>query len=468
MGGGSAESVGGGRGRGGGRRRPSAGAPVRRGPVVGAAAVRRAAVAVAGGRRSPPVSVGAVAASVAAVLRGRGLGRRRGVGRARSARRRVARRAAAGVVDRVGRRGVAWSSAVRGRGGRVVAASARRRCGGLPAGDRRPRDRRRRVRAWLLRFDPDRAGGEQGGGDHAHRGLGADDAATAPSAPPSAIPTRRQRLRLRRPTAAPTARGADRSGCARARGAGASPGGPAAPPADLPSHRELADWRPTAPSLKPMSFWNRASRPDRGERRERPWRRAELGAEAAACVAVADVAADRAGGLAQALGRLGELEPDLAAGQQAGLARLGERDPRPHQQRLDGGQRGVHRLRDLLVGEVVHLAQEQRRALGLGKLVDVGEDLAELLARSGPARASMAPFAYGMDVHRFLARRRSACAGGSGSGCGRSGRATGRALIARSSASIAVWAVTKTSCSTSSASWVEPSMWRQKPSRRPW
>ena len=35
---------------------------------------------------------------------------------------------------------------------------------------------------------------------------------------------------------------------------------------------------------------------------------------------------------------------------------------------------------DLLVGHRVHLAQQQRRALGLGQLADIGEELAELLA----------------------------------------------------------------------------------------
>ena len=44
----------------------------------------------------------------------------------------------------------------------------------------------------------------------------------------------------------------------------------------------------------------------------------------------------------------------------------------------------------------------------------------------------------------------------------------GRALIGRSSASIALKAAVKTSCSTSSASSVEPSMWRQKASSRDW
>ncbi len=44
----------------------------------------------------------------------------------------------------------------------------------------------------------------------------------------------------------------------------------------------------------------------------------------------------------------------------------------------------------------------------------------------------------------------------------------GRTLIGRSSASIALNAAAKTSCSTSSASSLEESMWRQNASRRAW
>ena len=96
--------------------------------------------------------------------------------------------------------------------------------------------------------------------------------------------------------------------------------------------------------------------------------------------------ADRARRLAQALGGLGELEPDLAAGELARLRRLGERHPRADEQRLDRRDRRVHRNGDLLVGERVHLAQKQRGALGLGKVLNVGDQRAEVLAASGPDR----------------------------------------------------------------------------------
>ena len=125
----------------------------------------------------------------------------------------------------------------------------------------------------------------------------------------------------------------------------------------------------------------RQQRPDRrGERRQRLLVGADLGAEVGAALALAHVAAHRAGDLAQPLGGLGQLQPHLAAGQLTRLVGLGERDPRPHQQRLDRRHAGFHRLRDLLVGEGVHLAQQQRRALRLRQLADVVQQLAELLA----------------------------------------------------------------------------------------
>ncbi len=150
--------------------------------------------------------------------------------------------------------------------------------------------------------------------------------------------------------------------------------------------------------MKPFSA---TSGPDREQGREHLVVGAELRAEVGALLAVANVAADRAGDLAQALGGLGELEPDLAAGQLARLARLGERDPRPHQQRLDRGHAGLHRLGDLLVGHRVHLAQQQRRALGLGQLADVGEELAELLAVVD-LLGGRGGLDFGNHVHRFL------------------------------------------------------------------
>ena len=75
-----------------------------------------------------------------------------------------------------------------------------------------------------------------------------------------------------------------------------------------------------------------------------------------------------------------ELDPDLVTGEQPRLGRLGQGHARSHEQRLDAGHGGLHRLGDLLVGHRVHLAQDQSGLLALGQLVDVADEQAELLA----------------------------------------------------------------------------------------
>ena len=68
---------------------------------------------------------------------------------------------------------------------------------------------------------------------------------------------------------------------------------------------------------------------------------------------------------------------------------------------LTEGTRGLHRRGDLLVGEGVHLAQQQGRALGLGKFLDVDEELAELLAVVD-LLGGRGGLDGGHHVHRFL------------------------------------------------------------------
>ncbi len=80
----------------------------------------------------------------------------------------------------------------------------------------------------------------------------------------------------------------------------------------------------------------------------------------------------------QALGDLGQAEAHVVATQLACLGRLRQRHAGADQQRLDARDGGVHRLGDLLVGEVVDLAQQQRGALRLGKLVHVLEQVAQV------------------------------------------------------------------------------------------
>ena len=89
---------------------------------------------------------------------------------------------------------------------------------------------------------------------------------------------------------------------------------------------------------------------------------------------------ERARAAAQALGDLAELDPDLVAGEQPGLGRLGQRHAGAHEQRLDARDGGLHRLGDLLVGERIHLPQQQRGALRLRQVLDVVDEQPELLA----------------------------------------------------------------------------------------
>jgi hypothetical protein len=116
------------------------------------------------------------------------------------------------------------------------------------------------------------------------------------------------------------------------------------------------------------------------------------------------VAPDGTGDLCDALGGLGELQANVVAGQLAGLARLGQGDACPDQEALDAGHRGVHRLGDLLVAHRVDFAEQERRALRLGKLADVGEEVAELLAVLDALEGGH-PVHVGHGVHRVLAVR---------------------------------------------------------------
>ena len=68
------------------------------------------------------------------------------------------------------------------------------------------------------------------------------------------------------------------------------------------------------------------------------------------------------------------------------------------------GTVGVHRLGDLLVAHRVDLAEQQRGALGLGQLADVGEQVAELLAVLDALEGGH-PVHVGVGVHRVLAVR---------------------------------------------------------------
>ena len=126
----------------------------------------------------------------------------------------------------------------------------------------------------------------------------------------------------------------------------------------------------------------------------------ELALEGRAALARPQVPADQGSGAAlEALGDFGELDANLLAGEQSRLRGLGQRYPCAYEQGLDARHGRLHRLRDLLVGQRVHLAQDQRRPLGLGESVDVADEHPELLALVdlvGGGRAVLGQ----VDVHR--------------------------------------------------------------------
>jgi len=134
---------------------------------------------------------------------------------------------------------------------------------------------------------------------------------------------------------------------------------------------------------------------------------AQLLSEGAARLAGAEVAAVGGGKLGQPLRLLAKLFPDLLAAEGPRFGGLGKGDPRPHQQRLHGGNGGLHRLGDLLVGEVVQLPQQQRGPLALGKLADVLDEMADTLLLEDPIAYRLGVGAQ-VDVHRVDAGGRGA------------------------------------------------------------
>jgi hypothetical protein len=74
---------------------------------------------------------------------------------------------------------------------------------------------------------------------------------------------------------------------------------------------------------------------------------------------------------------------DVHAGRVACLARLDEPHPGPHEQRLDGRDRDLERRRELVVGEPVDLAHQQRRALLGGEALDVVDQAPQVVAALG-------------------------------------------------------------------------------------
>ena len=122
---------------------------------------------------------------------------------------------------------------------------------------------------------------------------------------------------------------------------------------------------------------------DGRERGERAAHAAQRGAVLRAAVARAHVLARAAGGLHTAVVGAQQVGLDLGAVGVAGLGGLDEPDAGAHQQRLDGGDGDVQRVRQVGVGHAVDLAHQQRRALLLGQVADVGDEPTQVVAALG-------------------------------------------------------------------------------------
>ncbi len=78
--------------------------------------------------------------------------------------------------------------------------------------------------------------------------------------------------------------------------------------------------------------------------------------------------------------QLGELLAHLLAGQLAGVAAGDQPGARPVHERLHAGRLAAEHGCDVHLGEAADLGQQQRRALLVGQLADVGQQLAQLRA----------------------------------------------------------------------------------------
>jgi len=161
------------------------------------------------------------------------------------------------------------------------------------------------------------------------------------------------------------ARRGDRSARARrtARGYRAAPGCRTA------SRSRTAAGRRTAAgaTTQPEKFRQHSGRPQRGhQRRELTAHPAHLGPELAAVPAIAHVASCHTACAHTAVVGQDELFAYLRTCGVPGLARLREPDPRPHEQRLDCGNRDSERAGHVRVCHPPKLAHQERRALLVG------------------------------------------------------------------------------------------------------
>src|SRR3954447_26476962 len=78
-----------------------------------------------------------------------------------------------------------------------------------------------------------------------------------------------------------------------------------------------------------------------------------------------------------------ELLADRGAVRVAGLGPLGEAGTGAHEQRLDGGHGDSERVGEVVVGEALELADDERRALLVRERMEVGDEAPEVLAALG-------------------------------------------------------------------------------------
>ncbi len=206
-------------------------------------------------------------------------------------------------------------------------------------------------------------------------------------------------------------RGDDATGGARSPGArgACSCGGPSRRPRGCPgpSGDVSAAGRGGRAELGEDQLLEHQQRADGEDRGERVVVGLEVLLEVVAAFAVAHMSPCGCAELDQALGHLAELQADFLTAELARLGGLGQGDSGAHQQRLDRRHGGLHRVGDLVVGERVDLAQEQRGALRLGQLLYIGDQLAEALTAENLLAGRDAPFGE-VDVHRVHADGRGA------------------------------------------------------------
>ena len=102
-----------------------------------------------------------------------------------------------------------------------------------------------------------------------------------------------------------------------------------------------------------------------------------------AAVARAHVLAGAAGGLDALVVRAQQVGLDLDAVGVAGLGGLHQAHASADEEGLDRGDRHVERVGEVGVGHAVHLAHQERGALLLRELADVGDELAQVVAALG-------------------------------------------------------------------------------------